>query len=86
MRNPAEITYPWCIEDSTKAALKLADEMVLKKIAMPGMGTGVGEIPHKDAAKAMFKSIKKFKPKNLEELILVDTNEEMINAWNEHIN
>ncbi len=41
------------IAKATKNALAKAEEVGLKRIAFPAMGTGVGEIPYSEAAKAM---------------------------------
>ena len=41
------------IGEATKSALAKAEEVGLKRIAFPALGTGVGEIPHYEAAKAM---------------------------------
>lgn len=41
------------IADATNSALAIAEEIGLKRIALPAMGTGVGEIPYAEAAKTM---------------------------------
>ncbi|MCP4229035.1 MAG: Appr-1-p processing protein [bacterium] len=41
------------ISQATKSALVKAEEVGLKRVAFPALGTGVGEIPYADAAKAM---------------------------------
>ena len=43
---------------ATRAALVEAENLKLKSIAIPGMGTGVGGISYRDSMKAMFKAIK----------------------------
>jgi len=65
---------------ATKAALQKAFELKLRKIAIPGMGTGVGGVPYEDAAKEMIRAIREFEQK-FDEIILVDINESMIKAW-----
>ena len=66
---------------ATQAALELGKEMQIKNIAIPGMGTGVGGVLLKDAAKAMIAVVKKFE-ESFENIILLDQNEKMINAFN----
>ncbi len=41
------------IAKATKSALEKAEEVGLKRIAFPAMGTGVGNIPYEEAAKSM---------------------------------
>jgi len=78
MRIPSENVYK-----ATKASLELAEEEGLKSIAIPGMGTGVGGVPCKEAAKKMIQAIQEFKGKILEKVVLVDVDEEMVRAWKE---
>mgnify|MGYP001772934621 CR=1 FL=1 len=66
---------------ATQGALEEADKMGFKVIAIPGMGTGVGGVSKKDAARAMVKTIKNFKPKNLAKVILVDIDDEMVEEF-----
>ena len=81
MRDPAEKTDEKCVEEAMRAAMELADEMGYKKIAVPGMGTGVGAVPKKAAARVMIETIRGFEPEHLEEVILIDVDEEMVEAW-----
>lgn len=48
------------IERATLNALKRADELGLRSIAFPALGTGVGGFPVRDAAKVMFKTVSGF--------------------------
>jgi len=82
MEQPASLIDVGNVKEATKAALECADENNLKKIAIPGMGTGVGGVPRDKAAKAMIDAIINFDEKNLEEIILVDRNKEMIDEFN----
>ena len=61
--------------------MELADRECFKVIAIPGMGTGVGGVPKEVAAKAMVEEIRNFEPKCLEKVILVDIDDEMVEAW-----
>ena len=81
IRDPSDKADLWSVEEATRAALELADQNEFVVIAMPGMGTGVGGVPLKEAALVMMKTISEFKPKFLEEVVLVDINEEMVDAW-----
>ncbi|MBI3753398.1 MAG: macro domain-containing protein [Deltaproteobacteria bacterium] len=66
---------------ATKAALKLADEHGFSAVAFPGMGTGVGGVKKDAAANAMIETIQDFKAQSLKKIILVDVDEEMVDAW-----
>jgi len=81
MEQPAGLTNIDNVKEAVRAALECADENKLKKIAMPGMGTGTGSVPKGKAAEAIIAEIKKFKSENLEEVILVDIGEEMVKAF-----
>lgn len=74
------------IKKATKAALTHADKLGFKKIAMPGLGTGVGGFEQIDAAQIMINEIKNFAPRYLNEIILIDISEIMINAFKEALN
>lgn len=50
MSEPAMRIPPQNVAMATRAALKPADEHAFQSIAMPGMGTGVGGVHHRDAA------------------------------------
>jgi O-acetyl-ADP-ribose deacetylase (regulator of RNase III) len=86
MESPADKAQPYNVAMSVKGALTFADDLKFKSLAMPGMGTGVGGFPKKDAAKIMLEEIKKFQPINLEKVILVDIDEEMVAAWQSQLN
>ncbi|MBN2603300.1 MAG: macro domain-containing protein [Candidatus Thermoplasmatota archaeon] len=67
------------VKVATIAALKIASNKKLKSIAIPGMGTGVGGVDKKAAAKAMMSIVKEFEDK-FEKIILVDRNQIFIDA------
>ncbi|MBW2991197.1 macro domain-containing protein [Candidatus Woesearchaeota archaeon] len=81
MHNPAEKTDSHKVLCATKAALELADNSGFKSLALPGMGTGVGGLDKLEAAKTMVKAIKETEFKSLEKIILIDINDEMIEAF-----
>jgi len=81
MEQPAALTTIDNIKEATLAALKVADEAELKVIAIPGMGTGVGQVPKDKAAKAILEIIVNFEPKSIKEILLIDTDKEMVEAF-----
>ncbi|MBN1325839.1 macro domain-containing protein [Candidatus Falkowbacteria bacterium] len=83
--SPTDMAEAYNVGLAVQGALILADDKGFKIIAMPGMGTGVGSFPIKDAAKVMIAEIKKFKPINLEKVILIDENDELAKAWKEEL-
>ncbi len=76
MRIPAQN-----VAAATKAALTLADEKNFESIAIPGMGTGIGGVAHEEAARLMVNEIRTFPARSLRTVILVDIDEQMVNAW-----
>lgn len=81
MKRPAMRTSVKNIEQATQAALKLAEKLNLRCIAIPGMGTGVGRVPQEKAAKAITTIVKEFEDK-FETIILIDRNKKMIDSFN----
>ncbi|HLC95717.1 MAG TPA: macro domain-containing protein [Candidatus Nanoarchaeia archaeon] len=81
MEQPGSLIDINNVKEATMAALQCADENGLKKIAMPGLGTGIGGVPKDKAAKAMLEIIVNFEPESIEEIILVDREEEMVKAF-----
>lgn len=79
MEKPAMPSSPEKIKKATIAALELAEKEKFKSIAIPGMGTGVGGVSHLDSAKAMIRAVET-KTWGFE-IILVDIDERMIEAW-----
>ncbi len=87
MRMPVQRTSTENITKAMHAALRLCREFDLKKIAIPGMGTGTGRVPFEEAAAAMIDAIKKeeFLKSPDMEIILVDKNKEMVQAWENYL-
>ena len=81
VEQPGGNSSPGMIVEETLAALHCADENQLARIAFPGLGTGVGGVDKEQAAKAMLETIANLEPKCLQEILLVDTDEEMVIAW-----
>ena len=86
MEQPASLTNIGNIKEAVRAALECAEENNLARIAIPGMGTGVGNVPKDKAAQAMLEVIVNFEGKNVKEVILVDRNGEMVKAWAKLLN
>jgi len=59
MERPAMRTTLDKVRAATRAALLEADKLGVKEIAFPGMGTGVGGLDPREAAKAMVEEILK---------------------------
>ena len=85
MTSPAENAEIYNVAMSVRGALHLADDLKIKVLAMPGMGTGVGNFPIAEAAKVMLTEINKFDPINLEKVILIDLNEKLVKAWQKEV-
>jgi len=78
MEQPAGLTNIAIVKEAVTAALQCADEAGIKRLAIPGMGTGVGEIPKNKAAAAILEAVINFEPKSIEEVILIDKDKEMV--------
>jgi O-acetyl-ADP-ribose deacetylase (regulator of RNase III) len=85
MERPAMRTDVDNVQKATYAALKLGENLNIKSIAIPGMGTGVGGVSESDAAKAMISVVKEFENK-FDQIILVDRNEKMTSAFQNFLN
>lgn len=86
MEEPAEKTNSTNVQHATQAALELAEKQQFRKIAFPGMGTGVGGVDKKEAAKVMVDAIRAFSGQYLEEVILVAKEDDMYKAFEETLN
>ena len=81
MEQPASLIDVGNVTEATRAALECADENGLKRIAIPGMGTGVGGVPKDKAAEAILGVIVNFEAESLEEIILIDIGDEMVKSF-----
>ncbi len=81
MARPAEAIPVENVRKATRAALRLAEEKKIGKVALPGMGTGVGRVSPEAAARAMVEEIAAFKGGSIQQVILVDVSPEMVAAW-----
>lgn len=86
MDSPAQKALDYNVEMAVRGALLLADDQGFKIIAMPGMGTGIGNFPKDKAAKIMIEEINKLNnPINLQKVILVDLDEQLVEAWKKEL-
>jgi O-acetyl-ADP-ribose deacetylase (regulator of RNase III) len=85
MPAPAMRIPPENVAQATRAVLHLAEESGFHCIALPGLGTGVGEVPHAEAARLMIQEIQTFAKSRVSALLrtvlLVDLNTSMVQAW-----
>ena len=84
LEEPSGQAHEYNVAMSVKGSLTFADDLKYKSLAMPGMGTGVGQFPKDQAARIMIEEIKKFEPLNLQKVILVDIDQEMVDQWNKN--
>jgi O-acetyl-ADP-ribose deacetylase (regulator of RNase III) len=73
---------------AVKAALECADELKLKSVAFPGMGTGVGGLALEEAAKAMIDETRKHVEKgtHLKRIVFVGFTQDLTQAFSKAIN
>lgn len=81
MHNPAERTDAHKVKCAVEAALELADSEEFRSLAIPGMGTGVGGLDKNEAAQITVSAIKSAEFIHVEKIILIDTDEKMIEAF-----
>jgi len=66
------------------AAFKKAEELKIKTIAVPGMGTGVGGVSENDAARVMINVAKEYENK-FEKIMLIGFNDSLVKAFNNYL-
>ena len=81
MHNPAERTDSHKLMCAIAAALELADEEGLQSIAIPGITDEDYGLKKDEVAETIIKAIKGTKFRNIEKIILVDTDDEMIKEF-----
>jgi O-acetyl-ADP-ribose deacetylase len=69
------------VRRAARAALIAADRHNFKVIAIPGIGTDLGEVPIDEAARAIVEEIRAHRRPNPETIYLVDTQDEMVLAF-----
>jgi len=88
MMVPVQRTSVEKISNAVTAALQVSTELSIRRLAIPGMGTGTGKVPIEDAAKAIADAIRRFSTSSnaISEIIFVDKNKEWVQAmendWN----
>ncbi|MBN2142377.1 macro domain-containing protein [Candidatus Woesearchaeota archaeon] len=83
MHNPGELTDTHKVGCAVEAALELAEKEKCRNVAIPGMGTGVGGLDKKEAAKAMIGKIKGKRFEYVQTIILIDVDDDMVEAFEE---
>ena len=81
MKRPAMRIGVENVKRATRAALKCAENLQIKSVAIPGMGTGVGGVSYQDAARAIISIAKEFETK-IETIMLIDRNDGMVDSFN----
>jgi O-acetyl-ADP-ribose deacetylase (regulator of RNase III) len=83
MARPAMNANLTSVEKATSAALRLARELRLTSIAIPGMGTGVGGVPVQEAAHSMIGAIRRHLEEGttLKNIFLISIDERLIKAF-----
>jgi O-acetyl-ADP-ribose deacetylase (regulator of RNase III) len=71
------------VRRAARAALIAADRNSFKVIAIPGIGTDLGDVPADEAARAIVEEIRAHRRPNPETIYLVDTSEEVVFALEE---
>jgi O-acetyl-ADP-ribose deacetylase (regulator of RNase III) len=83
MEEPGMVIGAENVRRAARAALIAADRNNLKVIAIPGIGTDLGNVPVDEAARAIVEEIRAHRRPFPETIYLVDTNENMIAALEE---
>lgn len=78
---PGGASSPDAVKLAVSTALKLAEELDLESIAIPGLGTGAGGVSPDDSASAIFAAIRAHKPKSLSDVTLVSRDEGVVAAF-----
>ncbi len=81
MARPSERIGVENVRKAMRAALEVAEREGFENLAVPGMGTGVGGVKPLEAAQVMMEEIHAFRSTSLKHIILVDVNDELVQAW-----
>ncbi len=83
MKVPVQRTSRENITAAVRAALDVACDYGIHTLALPGMGTGVGRVPHDEAARAMIEALRHHKQAGsmLSRVVFVDREKAMVEAW-----
>jgi O-acetyl-ADP-ribose deacetylase (regulator of RNase III) len=66
---------------AASAALRLAEELKIESIAIPGLGTGAGKVSAEESAGAILEAIKGHRAKSVSDITLIDRDEAMVEAF-----
>ena len=83
MEEPGMVIGAENVRRAARAALIAADRNGFKVIAIPGIGTDLGNVPIDEAARAIVEEIRAHRRPNPETIYLVDQNEIMLAALEE---
>jgi O-acetyl-ADP-ribose deacetylase len=78
---PGGASSPDTVNLAASAALKLAEELNLESIAIPGLGTGAGGVSPDDSAAAIFEALRAHKPRSITDVTLVSQDEAVVAAF-----
>ena len=84
MKQPAMKIGSDNVQFAIRAAFKKAEELEIKTIAIPGMGTGVGGVSENDAARIITDAAKEF-DKKFEKIMLIGFNDSLVKAFNNYL-
>jgi O-acetyl-ADP-ribose deacetylase (regulator of RNase III) len=69
------------VKGAVLASLGAAEELGAASIAIPGMGTGAGNVSPQESAAAIVEGIRVHEAKSISDIILIDRDEEMVQAF-----
>ena len=81
MKTPTKNVPPKNAGKAMEGILDCADRKDIEKVAVPGLGTGVGGISSEDAAEEMISAAEKFEGENPKKIILVGYGKELHEAF-----
>lgn len=81
MESPGQTTTLEKIRMATLAALMCADSFGVKVLAIPGLGTGVGNVSPSGAADIMVETLRNYETASVRKVILIDRNPAMVQAF-----
>jgi O-acetyl-ADP-ribose deacetylase (regulator of RNase III) len=85
IEEPGQTATTENVRRATRAALVAAAANEFDVIAIPGMGTGMGGVPHADAARAIVEEIRAHRRPHPSTIYLVDRDPDMIEAFEESL-
>jgi O-acetyl-ADP-ribose deacetylase (regulator of RNase III) len=78
---PGGRSSPATVRLAAGAVLALAEALKIESVAIPGLGTGAGNVSREDSAAAILEAIKAHRPKSLSDITLIDRDEAMVAAF-----